>query len=142
MKLIKILELQKIFLIVRFFNQISCNKGLKAKISCFFLYFFCLPPEAGMLYNQKDYFIPHITYSVIFTSFGKLVNYPQRGVCGNVNLSSLKMFYKELNLQNLCFESLYKLIEDNTVFLMKNLMKLFWTINVNCLIKMISSQSF
>ena len=34
------LELQKIFLIVRFFNQISCNKGLKTKISCFFLCFF------------------------------------------------------------------------------------------------------
>ena len=27
------LELQKIFLLVRFFNWISCNKGLKAKIS-------------------------------------------------------------------------------------------------------------
>ena len=38
------LELQKIFLIVRFFNQISCNKGLKAKISCFFSCFFCLTP--------------------------------------------------------------------------------------------------
>ena len=37
------LELQKIFLLVRFFNQISCNKGLKAKISCF-LCFFCLTP--------------------------------------------------------------------------------------------------
>ena len=36
------LELQKIFLLVRFFNWISCNKGLKAKIShsftCFFLF--------------------------------------------------------------------------------------------------------
>ena len=38
------LELQKIFLIVRFFNWISCNKGWKAKISCFFLCFFCLTP--------------------------------------------------------------------------------------------------
>ena len=36
------LVFQKIFLIVRFFNWISCNKGLKAKISCFFLCFFCL----------------------------------------------------------------------------------------------------
>ena len=34
------LELQKIFLILRFFSQIPCNKGLKAKISCFF----CLTP--------------------------------------------------------------------------------------------------
>ena len=38
------LELQKIFLIVRFFNWISCNKNLKAKISCFFSCFFCLTP--------------------------------------------------------------------------------------------------
>ena len=36
------LELQKIFLIVRFFIEIFCNKGLKAKFSCFFLCFFCL----------------------------------------------------------------------------------------------------
>ena len=46
-----ILELQKSFLLVMFFNQISCtvcNKGLNAKISCYFLCFFCfttpLPP--------------------------------------------------------------------------------------------------
>ena len=38
------LGLQKIFLLVRFFNQISCNKGLKAKISCFLTCFFCLTP--------------------------------------------------------------------------------------------------
>ena len=38
------LELQKIFLLVRFFNLISCNKGWKAKISCFFMCFFCLTP--------------------------------------------------------------------------------------------------
>ena len=36
------IQLPKSFLIVRFFNWISCNKGLKAKISCFFLCFFCL----------------------------------------------------------------------------------------------------
>ena len=36
------LELQKIFLIVRFFIQSSCNKSLKTKISCFFLCYFCL----------------------------------------------------------------------------------------------------
>ena len=35
-------ELQKIFLLVRSFNQISCNKGLKAKISSFFSCFFFL----------------------------------------------------------------------------------------------------
>ena len=33
-------RLQKIFLMVRFFNWISCNKGLKAKFSCFFVVFF------------------------------------------------------------------------------------------------------
>ena len=33
------LELHKIFLLVRFFNQISCNKGLKTKISCFYMFF-------------------------------------------------------------------------------------------------------
>ena len=38
------LELQKIFLIVRFFTRICCNKGLKTKISCFFSCFFCLAP--------------------------------------------------------------------------------------------------
>ena len=38
------LGLQKIFLLVRFFNQISCNKGLKAKISRFLKCFFCLTP--------------------------------------------------------------------------------------------------
>ena len=38
------LELQKIFLLVRLFNRISCNKGLKAKFSCFLLVFFCLTP--------------------------------------------------------------------------------------------------
>ena len=39
-----VIELQKIFLLVRFFNWISCNKGLKAKISRFFTCFFCLTP--------------------------------------------------------------------------------------------------
>ena len=38
------LGLQKIFLLVRFFNWIFCNKGLKAKISRFFTYFFYLTP--------------------------------------------------------------------------------------------------
>ena len=42
------LELQKIFLIVRFFNQISCNKGLKAKVSRFFYIFVFNTPEARM----------------------------------------------------------------------------------------------
>ena len=32
------LELQKIFLIARFFNRISFNKGLKVKIFLFFLF--------------------------------------------------------------------------------------------------------
>ena len=38
------LVLQKTFLLVGFFNWISCNKGSKAKISCFFVCFFCLTP--------------------------------------------------------------------------------------------------
>ena len=67
------LELQKIFLIVRFFNQISCNNGLKTKISCFLCVFFCLtpPPETGMFQNQKDCFVPDITFLqfFIFLSF-------------------------------------------------------------------------
>ena len=37
-------EYQKVFLIVTFVNGISRNKGLKAKISWFFLCFFCLTP--------------------------------------------------------------------------------------------------
>ena len=53
----QMLELHKIFLLVKFFNRICCNKSLKAKISCFFLMFFLfipppLPPsplpEAGV----------------------------------------------------------------------------------------------
>ena len=42
-------ELQKIFLLLRFFSRISCNKGLKAKISCFFTYFFTNVLEAERL---------------------------------------------------------------------------------------------
>ena len=38
------LGLQKIFLLVRFFNWISCNKDLKAKISCFLRVFSVYPP--------------------------------------------------------------------------------------------------
>ena len=57
------LGLQNIFLIVRFFNRISCNKGLKAKILCFFTCFFVksLTSEAGMFSNQKDRFVPDVT---------------------------------------------------------------------------------
>ena len=40
----EMLGLQKTFLLVRFFNWISCNKGLKAKISRFFTCFFRLTP--------------------------------------------------------------------------------------------------
>ena len=39
-----ILELQNIFLIVRYFNLISCSKSLKAKILCFFCFFFLFCP--------------------------------------------------------------------------------------------------
>ena len=38
------LELQKSSLPVKFFSQIFCNTSVKAKISCFFLCFFCLTP--------------------------------------------------------------------------------------------------
>ena len=51
------LELQKSFLLVKFFNQILCNKGLKAKISCFFLCFF----GAGKFKLQKNHFVLDIT---------------------------------------------------------------------------------
>ena len=62
LEIIQTSELQKIFLLVRFFNRISCKKGLKAKILCFFLCFFLFnPPETGMFQNQKDRFIPDIT---------------------------------------------------------------------------------
>ena len=36
------LEFQKIFLIYKFFNWISCNKSLKGKFLSFFFCFFCL----------------------------------------------------------------------------------------------------
>ena len=39
---VQMLGLQNIFVIVKFFNWIFCNKGLKAKISCFSSYFSCL----------------------------------------------------------------------------------------------------
>ena len=39
------LDLQKIFLIVRFFNQIPCNKGLKG---FFLMYYLFNPPKATM----------------------------------------------------------------------------------------------
>ena len=51
------LELQKSFLIVRFFNQVSYNKSLKAKILCFFVFFLFTPPWDGMFPNQKDSFV-------------------------------------------------------------------------------------
>ena len=48
------LKLQKIFLIVRFFNWISCNKEFKNQKFLFFLVFLLLnPPEAEMFQNQK-----------------------------------------------------------------------------------------
>ena len=56
----QMLEVQKIFLLVKFFSQISCNKSLKTKISCFFLCFFCLTP-LRLEYSQKDHFVPDIT---------------------------------------------------------------------------------
>ena len=42
---LKMLELRKIFLILRFFNRISCNKGLKGNFFCFIMCFFCLTPQ-------------------------------------------------------------------------------------------------
>ena len=47
------LELQKIFLLVRFSNQIFCNKGLKAKMSHFFYMFFQFNPPGHVGFSQK-----------------------------------------------------------------------------------------
>ena len=57
------LELQKNFLLVKFFNQIFCIKGLKAKISCFFSFFFFLFNlcGAGKFKLQKDHFVLEVT---------------------------------------------------------------------------------
>ena len=56
------LEFLKSFLLVKFFNQISCNKGLKATISWFFLVFFLFnAPGAGKFKLQKDCFVLDIT---------------------------------------------------------------------------------
>ena len=58
----QMLELHKSFLLVKFFNQISCNKGLKAKLLCFFSCFFLFnPPEAGKFKLQKDHFVLDVT---------------------------------------------------------------------------------
>ena len=38
---------QKIFLLVKFFNWISCNKSLRPKFHVFCRVFFCLPPPWG-----------------------------------------------------------------------------------------------
>ena len=55
------LELQKNFL-AKFLNQISCNKGLKAKISCFFLFFFLFNPLGAWKFKlQKDCFVLDVT---------------------------------------------------------------------------------
>ena len=50
------LELQKIFLIVRFFNRISCKKGLKAKI-VFFSHFSQLPWGWNVLESERPHHI-------------------------------------------------------------------------------------
>ena len=56
------LQLQKTSLLVKFFNQISCYKDLKAKISCFFLVFFLFnPPAAGKAKLQKGHFVFDVT---------------------------------------------------------------------------------
>ena len=56
------LELQKSFLLVKCFNQISGNKGLKAKTSCFFSCFFLFnPPRAWKFKLQKDHFVLDVT---------------------------------------------------------------------------------
>ena len=44
----EMLEVQKIFLLVNFFNGVFCNKNLKARISCFLTIFSVYSPEAGM----------------------------------------------------------------------------------------------
>ena len=54
--------------LVMVFNQISCNKGLKAKMLHFYMFLLSIPSptppapsEAGMFYDQKDCFVPDIT---------------------------------------------------------------------------------
>ena len=53
-------ELQKSFLLDRFFNRDSCDKGLKVRMSCFFLFFLIDSPGGGFFYNQKNHFVPDI----------------------------------------------------------------------------------
>ena len=53
------LEIQKVFLIVKFFNRTFCKKGLKAKISCFFSLLFLFNPRRMKL-EKTLYSWPHI----------------------------------------------------------------------------------
>ena len=52
------LECQKIFLVVIFFNWICCNKSLKAKISCFFSCFFLFNPPWGWSVIESERALP------------------------------------------------------------------------------------
>ena len=56
------LEIQKNFLLVKLFNQISCNKNLKAKNFLFFLIFFLFNlPGAGKFKLQRGCFVLDVT---------------------------------------------------------------------------------
>ena len=59
---LRCLELQQNFPLVKFFNLISCNKGLKANISCFFLVFFVFSPiklECSRIRKTALFLTPH-----------------------------------------------------------------------------------
>ena len=51
------LELQKSFLLAKFFNQISRDKDLKAKMHVFLVFFLFNPPGAGKFNLQKNHFV-------------------------------------------------------------------------------------
>ena len=100
----EMLELQKSFLIIRFFNRISCRKDQNFMfLSCVFSVYPAPPPIpltcAGMSYNQKDCFRPDVTQA---KESQKLLSMELHKWSKNVvnveNCQSLKGNYKFLSV--------------------------------------------
>ena len=82
-KLIKIADrsFKKIFLLVKFFNWIPCNKGLKAKILRFFAFFFLFNPWSWNVL-EAERLLPswrHISWRNTKTYIHRLVLFPMPG---------------------------------------------------------------
>ena len=95
------LELQKIFLLVRFFNRISCNKDLKAKISRFTC-FFCLTPlrlECFRSRKTTSFLTSHRLTKYNFGIHGASQMERKRGECWKLSIfeGTLQVFIRYLS---------------------------------------------